>query len=167
MLSEPQPTTRAAATATQAAINARGAMGSTGDRNNASGDVSLDPPARRAHRLSPSGWAGAAATTSSAPTGRSCASRSTVPRRSAEHRRQARADEFDVRNTGRLTHNLAIQIPEGPDGKPEEIARTETMQPGERAEAIKVTLLEGEYRLVCTIANHDDLGQFGSLKVRP
>ncbi len=75
--------------------------------------------------------------------------------------------KFDVRNTGRLTHNLAIQIPEGPDGKPEEIARTETMQPGERAEAIKVTLLEGEYRLVCTIANHDDLGQFGSLKVRP
>ena len=74
--------------------------------------------------------------------------------------------KFDVRNSGRLTHNLAIQIPEGPDGKPEEIARTETMQPGQRAEAIKVTLLEGEYRLVCTIANHDDLGQFGTLEVQ-
>ena len=74
--------------------------------------------------------------------------------------------KFDVRNGGRLTHNLAIQIPEGPDGRPVEVARTETMQPGERAEAIKVTLQPGEYRLVCTIANHDDLGQYGTLKVQ-
>jgi uncharacterized cupredoxin-like copper-binding protein len=74
--------------------------------------------------------------------------------------------KFDVRNGGRLTHNLAIQIPEGPDGRPVEVARTETMQPGERAEAIKVTLAPGEYRHVCTIANHDDLGQYGTLKVQ-
>jgi len=74
--------------------------------------------------------------------------------------------KFDVRNGGRLTHNLAIQIPEGPDGKPVEINRTATMQPGERAEPIKVTLLPGEYRLVCTIANHDDLGQYGALQVQ-
>ena len=74
--------------------------------------------------------------------------------------------KFDVRNSGRLTHNLAIQIPEGPDGKPVEINRTETVQPGERAEPIKLTLQPGEYRLVCTIANHDDLGQFGSLEVQ-
>ncbi len=74
--------------------------------------------------------------------------------------------KFDVRNGGRLTHNLAIQIPDGPDGKPVEINRTATMQPGERAEAIKVTLQPGEYRLVCTIANHDDLGQYATLKVR-
>ncbi|MDQ3722719.1 MAG: cupredoxin domain-containing protein [Actinomycetota bacterium] len=74
--------------------------------------------------------------------------------------------KFDVRNGGRLTHNLAIQIPEGPDGKPVEINRTATMQPGVRAEPIKVTLLPGEYRLVCTIANHDDLGQYGSLEVQ-
>ena len=74
--------------------------------------------------------------------------------------------KFDVRNDGRLTHNLAIQIPEGPDGRPVEVARTETMQPGERAEPIKVTLQPGEYRLVCTIANHDDLGQYGTLKVQ-
>jgi uncharacterized cupredoxin-like copper-binding protein len=74
--------------------------------------------------------------------------------------------KFDVRNSGRLTHNLAIHIPEGPDGRPVEVARTETMQPGERAEAIKVTLQPGEYRIVCTIANHDDLGQYGTLKVQ-
>jgi hypothetical protein len=75
--------------------------------------------------------------------------------------------KFDVRNGGRLTHNLAIQIPEGPDGKPVELMRTETMHPGERAAPIKLTLMPGrEYRLVCTIANHDDLGQYGELEVQ-
>ena len=71
-----------------------------------------------------------------------------------------------VRNAGRLTHNLAIQLPDGPGGKPTPVARVATMQPGQTAEPIKVTLRPGEYRLVCTIANHDDLGQFGTLKVR-
>ena len=74
--------------------------------------------------------------------------------------------KFVVRNTGRLTHNLVLQIPEGPDGKPVEIARVSTMQPGEIGEPIKVTLLRREYRLVCTIANHDDLGQYGKLDVQ-
>ncbi len=74
--------------------------------------------------------------------------------------------KFVVRNTGRLTHNLVVQIPKGPDGKPVEIARVGTMQPGESGEPIKVTLLRSEYRLVCTIANHDDLGQYGKLEVQ-
>ena len=71
-----------------------------------------------------------------------------------------------VRNAGRLTHNLVIQVPKGPDGKPVPIDRVATMQPGQTAEPIKATLAPGEYRLACTIANHDDLGQFGTLKVR-
>jgi hypothetical protein len=71
-----------------------------------------------------------------------------------------------VRNTGRLTHNLVVQIPEGPDGKPVELARMGTMQPGATGEPIKVDLNAGEYRLVCTIANHDDLGQYGMLQVK-
>jgi plastocyanin len=76
--------------------------------------------------------------------------------------------KLTVRNRGRLTHNLAVQIPQGPDGKPVDVpgGRTDTMQPGETGEPIKVTLEPGEYRLVCTIANHDDLGQFGVLKVQ-
>jgi hypothetical protein len=74
-----------------------------------------------------------------------------------------------ARNTGRLTHNLVIQIPEGPDGKPLEIpgGRVGTMQPGEAGEPVKVMLRPGTYRLVCTIANHDDLGQYGKLEVKP
>ncbi len=77
--------------------------------------------------------------------------------------------KFVVRNTGRLTHNLVVQIPKGPEGKPVDLpgGRTDTMQPGETAPPIKVTLLPGEYRVVCTIANHDDLGQYGMLKVEP
>lgn len=74
--------------------------------------------------------------------------------------------KFVVRNTGRLPHNLVIQEPDGPDGKPVEIARTDTMQPGQTAPAIKVTLAPGTYRLVCTILNHDDLGQYGSLEAQ-
>lgn len=76
--------------------------------------------------------------------------------------------KFVVRNTGRLTHNLVIQIPpKEPGGKPELVSRTLTMQPGQTAEPIKVDLQPGRYRLVCTIANHDDLGQFGTLEVTP
>jgi hypothetical protein len=74
-----------------------------------------------------------------------------------------------VRNTGRLTHNLVIQVPpEKVDDKPVEVpgARVSSMQPGEAAEPIKVTLAPGEYRLVCTIANHDDLGQYGKLVIK-
>ena len=74
--------------------------------------------------------------------------------------------KFAVRNTGRLTHNLVLQTPDGPDGKPVEIARVGTMQPGGIGEPIKVDLQPGEYRLVCTIANHDDLGQYGTLEVK-
>ena len=40
------------------------------------------------------------------------------------------------------------------------------MQPGETAPAIKIALQPGTYRLVCTIANHDDLGQYGTLVVK-
>jgi len=71
-----------------------------------------------------------------------------------------------VKNRGRLTHNLVIQTPAAePDDKPVEVlgARVKSMQPGESAEPIKVVLEKGTYRLVCTIANHDDLGQTGEL----
>jgi hypothetical protein len=71
-----------------------------------------------------------------------------------------------VRNTGRLTHNLVIQVPPKKfRARPVEVSRVRTMQPGEEGVPIKVTLKPGTYRLVCTIANHDDLGQTGELKV--
>jgi plastocyanin len=71
-----------------------------------------------------------------------------------------------VRNRGILTHNVAVQtIPEvGADELPETIIRTATVHPGERTEE-QFVVGPGTYRLVCTIANHDDLGQSGELIV--
>ena len=72
-----------------------------------------------------------------------------------------------VRNIGTLTHNVAIEtIPKvGSDDGPEQIVRTETVHPNQRAE-VTFTIQPGTYQLVCTIANHDDLGQTGRLYVR-
>jgi hypothetical protein len=73
-----------------------------------------------------------------------------------------------VRNRGRLTHNLVIQTPPAEVGdKPVDVpgGRVRSMQPGAVADPIKVTLAPGTYRLVCTIANHDDLGQYGKLVI--
>ena len=70
------------------------------------------------------------------------------------------------RNVGRLTHNVAVVQFERPLGDEQErqYARTPTAHPGERVSAT-VTLKPGKYRLICTIANHDNLGQYGELKV--
>ena len=71
-----------------------------------------------------------------------------------------------ARNRGRLTHNLKIErVPADPEGRPEVLGGTATLHPGERGES-RITLEPGTYRLACTIANHDDLGQYGELVVR-
>ena len=70
-------------------------------------------------------------------------------------------------NVGRLTHNVKIvrEDPDDSEAPPEEIDGTRSMQPGE-SEAVTISDLEpGTYRLACTIANHDDLGQYGELIV--
>jgi uncharacterized cupredoxin-like copper-binding protein len=73
-----------------------------------------------------------------------------------------------ARNVGRLTHNVAVVQFDRPLGEDEEkqYARTRTAHPGEVVETT-VNLKPGKYRLVCTIANHDNLGQYGELKVLP
>jgi hypothetical protein len=76
--------------------------------------------------------------------------------------------KFIVHNVGRLPHNLVIQIPaKDPSDQPVEVpgGRVETMQPGETATPIKLTLRPGKYRMVDTIGNHDDLGQYGTIHV--
>ena len=42
---------------------------------------------------------------------------------------------------------------------------TATMQPGETAPTLALRLLPGRYRLVCTIGNHQNLGQYAELEV--
>lgn len=70
-------------------------------------------------------------------------------------------------NRGRLTHNLAIQTWDPPAGEePVTYGRTDTLQPGATGrERDPITLKPGKYRLVCTLSGHDDLGQYGELKV--
>lgn len=72
-----------------------------------------------------------------------------------------------VTNAGRLTHNLAIEsVTKETDQQPHRYARTRTLPPGATGRATAV-LKPGTYRLACTLANHDRLGQFGTLKVLP
>ncbi len=76
--------------------------------------------------------------------------------------------KITVRNTGRLTHNLVLQVPPVEEGErpvPVPDGRVKSMQPGQSTEPIKVTLSPGTYRMVCSIANHDDLGQYGELVI--
>lgn len=72
-----------------------------------------------------------------------------------------------VRNVGILTHNVQVQTipPVGSEALPRSIARTPTVHAGERSE-VTFTIRPGTYRLVCTIGNHDDLGQTATLIVR-
>jgi uncharacterized cupredoxin-like copper-binding protein len=76
---------------------------------------------------------------------------------------------FVARNSGRLTHNLGVVQFARPLGTEEEKQYgepTKTLFPGQTAQTT-VELEPGKYRLVCTIANHDNLGQYAELKVVP
>ena len=84
---------------------------------------------------------------------------------------QVRAGRITLvaRNTGRLTHNLGVVQFKRPLGTEEEKQYgkpTKTLFPGQSA-LTTVELRPGKYRLVCTIANHDNLGQYAELKVVP
>ena len=72
-------------------------------------------------------------------------------------------------DTGRLTHNLVIESIEHEVGaEPHIYGRTPTLHPGQTGhERRRIILKPGKYRLTCSIANHDDLGQYGELKVVP
>lgn len=70
-------------------------------------------------------------------------------------------------NRGRLTHNLAIQQWDAAPGvQPIQYGRTDTLQPGATGrEQRPIHLRPGTYRILCTLSGHEDLGQYGTLKV--
>lgn len=71
-----------------------------------------------------------------------------------------------ARNRGVLTHNVAVVTAPEPGDDEEELGRTDTAFPGERVtEREPIVLRPGRYRLLCTIANHDNLGQYAELEV--
>lgn len=65
----------------------------------------------------------------------------------------------ELENRGNLAHNLRVF-----DGD-DEVGGTDSFPGGETREAT-VDLDPGEYRLVCTVGNHEDLGMTGRLTVR-
>lgn len=69
-------------------------------------------------------------------------------------------------NRGRLTHNVAVVTAPEPGEDEEELGRTDTAFPGDVVrEREAIELRPGRYRLICTIANHDNLGQYAELEV--
>ena len=70
-------------------------------------------------------------------------------------------------NRGRLTHNLHVVREDRRDRErpPVDLGGTPTAQPGDTRRHTFTRLRPGEYRLICTIANHDDLGMYGTLEV--
>jgi hypothetical protein len=75
--------------------------------------------------------------------------------------------KIEATNTGILTHIIRIEIEHPAPGDSGVIGGTGVIQPGQKLTSPKVTLSPGRYRLVDTIANHADLGDYGSLTVVP
>lgn len=68
-------------------------------------------------------------------------------------------------NVGRLTHNVVVERGGADQSSPQVLQRTPTAHPGQTVSA-SVVLGPGTYRLVCTISNHENLGQYATLFVR-
>lgn len=62
-------------------------------------------------------------------------------------------------NRGSLAHNLHVR-----DGG-RDLAATPSFRPGGRR-SVKLNLAPGSYDLLCTVADHDELGMVGKLEVR-
>jgi plastocyanin len=67
--------------------------------------------------------------------------------------------EITLDNRGSLAHNLRVF-----DGATE-VGGTATF-PGGESRSARVSLDPGAYRMVCTVANHEELGMVGELEVR-
>jgi len=67
---------------------------------------------------------------------------------------------FALVNRGRLGHNFRIR-----DRKGREPVEVATLLPGERG-GDSATLPPGDYKMLCTVANHEQLGMYGRLVVR-
>jgi uncharacterized cupredoxin-like copper-binding protein len=79
-----------------------------------------------------------------------------------------------AKNVGKLTHNIVIRAEDqsdeqgvaDPDDQPTVYMKSSTAHPGETV--TKTAFLQpGTYRLTDTIGNHDNLGQYGELKILP
>jgi plastocyanin len=67
---------------------------------------------------------------------------------------------FAVTNRGRVGHNLRVRSQDGKDR-----VEVTTLLPGDSATE-SVDLPRGHYKMVCTVANHEELGMSGRLVIR-
>ncbi len=70
-------------------------------------------------------------------------------------------------DVGRLTHNVRLEaVDEAEGAAPQVLGGTPTAQPGETVRSKDpIVLRPGKYRLVCSIGNHENLGQYATLEV--
>jgi plastocyanin len=66
---------------------------------------------------------------------------------------------FRLRNRGRLAHTFRLRIA----GRP--VVEVPSMLPGEGT-VHAANLKRGSYRIFCALANHEELGMYGTLTVR-
>jgi len=66
---------------------------------------------------------------------------------------------FALRNRGRLAHTFRLRI----KGRP--VVEVPSMLPGESATQA-ARLPRGTYRIFCALANHEELGMYGTLTLR-
>jgi plastocyanin len=66
---------------------------------------------------------------------------------------------FELRNRGRLAHTFRLRF----EGRA--VVEVPSLLPGERATKT-VGLPRGNYRMFCALANHEELGMYGTLTVR-
>lgn len=66
---------------------------------------------------------------------------------------------FALRNRGRLAHTFRLRI----EGRP--VVEVPSLLPGERT-VETARLPRGTYRMFCALANHEELGMYGTLTVR-
>jgi plastocyanin len=74
-----------------------------------------------------------------------------------------------ARNEGKLTHNVVIESIEKGDEQSTDVQSTvfmksDTAHPGDTV-SDDAYLHPGEYRITCSIGNHDNLGMYGKLTV--
>ena len=74
-----------------------------------------------------------------------------------------------AKDIGHLTHNVHIEsMSTGAKSiEDSDFGGTPTAHPGATVRSGYIFLLPGKYRLTCTISNHDNLGQHGTLIVKP
>jgi hypothetical protein len=76
--------------------------------------------------------------------------------------------KFVAVNAGVETHDLAVETEKlRSDGDPNILNKPATAQPGQAIPPFKLTLKPGHYKLIDTVANHADLGDYGTLIVVP